>query len=314
MDPLEQTTLTSLVKVRPEMNTQFMAWQEKMNSTIAKFPGFVSLEMLPQSTKNESMWMNIQRFRTYKDLEAWRLSEERRLLLTEVKPYLFGDISEVIQDKKLQACPQDSVTEVFVTSLKPGKHEAYRKWASKIQQIESQFPGYQGVYMQAPSDEEKNGDWITILRFDTPEHLDAWLNSNKRQEILKESESLVEVLQSHRISAFAGWFGDISKQAGETMAVWKQTMLILLVLFPIVMLEMKFLNPLLKGWNLSLATFIGNAISVSLVSWPMIPLTIKCLGWWLVPGKDRLIQKTILGILIVVGLYFVEIVCLWNLL
>lgn len=206
-----------------------------------------------------------------------------------------------------------SVTEVFVTRVTPENYDAYRAWASKIQKIEAQFPGYEGVYTQAPKD-EKNGNWVTILRFDSTEHLDQWLNSNERKEILKESESIVQDLQSHRLMGpFAGWFSNFAKSTGESPAVWKQTMLILLVLFPIVMLEFKFLSPHTKHLNLSLATFIGNAISVTLVSWPLMPIAIWALKSWLSPGSEHRIRKIVTGTCIVITLYLIEIAFFWYL-
>ena len=91
-------------------------------------------------------------------------------------------------------------------------------------------------------------------------------------------------------------------------------MIVLLVLFPIVMLEIKFLSPLTSGLNPSLATFIGNAISVSLVSWPMIPIAIWFLEWWLSPQEDKRLQATLVGTGVVLLLYLLEIALLWRLL
>jgi hypothetical protein len=55
------------------------------------------------------------------------------------------------------------------------------------------------------------------------------------------------------------------------------------MLFPVVMLEIAFLSPLLKWLNVAPATFIGNAISVGLLAWPLIPLATKAMRWWLSP-------------------------------
>jgi len=206
---------------------------------------------------------------------------------------------------------QESVIEVFVTRVSLENYDAYQKWVSKVEKIEAKFPGYQGMYVQPP-DRNKGGNWITMLRFDTPQHLDDWLTSGERREILKESEPIVESFESHRVvSSFAGWFSDISKM-GEAPPVWKQTMLVLLVLFPLVMLELKFLNPLLVNLNLSLATFIGNAITVTLISWPMIPIVIRFLKWWFIPNKKHPIAIELLGTLTVIILYILCIAFFWH--
>lgn len=92
--------------------------------------------------------------------------------------------------------------------------------------------------------------------------------------------------------------------------VWKQMMIVLLMLFPIVMLELIFLSPYLSTLHFSLATFIGNAISVALLSWPFMSIAIYCLNWWLTP-INMTTGKSIAGALLVIGLYVIEVVFFW---
>jgi antibiotic biosynthesis monooxygenase (ABM) superfamily enzyme len=89
-------------------------------------------------------------------------------------------------------------------------------------------------------------------------------------------------------------------------------MLVLLVLFPIVMLEIRFLSPWLASLNPALATFVGNALSVTLVTWPMMPLAIRGLGWWLQPKAPRRPWITVAGLATVAALYALEIAALWH--
>jgi len=208
----------------------------------------------------------------------------------------------------MKSFEKSPIIEVFVTHVKKGKYEAYKDWASKIQRIEKTFLGYQGVYTQAPSDNEPDS-WITILQFDTPEHLENWLVSTTRQEILEESKSFVDDYEKHRLNnPFYGWFQSASKFPKKISLVIKETMLILLVLFPIVMMEIKFLNPHLREFNPSIATFIGNAISVSLISFPMMPICLYFLNWWLLDELSKKQPlKNILGFALVFMLYIIEI-------
>ncbi|MBA3721100.1 MAG: hypothetical protein H0W88_01695 [Parachlamydiaceae bacterium] len=313
MSSQEQTTLFTTIILKPGVSDQFSGWQEKMNATVAIFSGFVSLEIFPvQTIENNTTWMSIQRFQSTKDLEAWRSSKERYQLIEELKPLLI-DAAKGLQVSDSSSAPKSEyVTEVFLTHVKPGKYSEYRSWASKVQQIEARFPGYQGAYIQAPGDKEQD-NWITILRFDTPANLNRWLVSKERKAILEEAKQIVQDLQSQRIfSPFAGWFSNLQNKYSEPQAVWKQTMLILLILFPIVMFELKYLNPLLTNLNPALATFIGNAISVTLISWPSLPIAIYFLSWWLAPGDQNRTYKNIKGTLIVLTLYLIEILIFWK--
>lgn len=199
----------------------------------------------------------------------------------------------------------DGVTEVHVTFVKKGKTAAFKEWSRKINDVESTFHGFKKVYVQPPS--QPNGSWVTLLQFDTEENLDRWLNSPQRRSLLKESQEIMESHTSHRLfSSFDGWF---STSLSSSPPKWKETMLILLMLFPIVMLEYRYLSPLLEGMNLSLQTFIGNTISVCLLSWPLIPIGIYSLRWWL-SSKGNL-RIDLLGIGCVVILYLFTIYLFW---
>lgn len=308
---LEETCLITKLLINPASVNNFADWQARINSVIASFPGFLSLEISAPKEPQQPGWVIVQRFHTSDDVSAWQISKERLDLLEELKPMLAkGGVNAIREEKKVGFDKEGYVTEVFVTQVNPAKKDIYNKWMSKIHQVEAKFPGFQGVYVQSPKEGE---NWITLLQFDTTENLDRWLNSPERQKVLDESKSLIDSLETHRVmSPYAGWFASVSK-GGEAPPVWKQTMLILLVLFPIVMLELKFLNPWTNLLNPSLGTFIGNAISVTLVSWPTLPFAIWSLRWWLTPEGNRDFKTTLKGTFIVLGLYLLEIALLWKL-
>lgn len=94
--------------------------------------------------------------------------------------------------------------------------------------------------------------------------------------------------------------------------IWKQALVVLLLLFPIVMLQLKYLlPPLLTLFDFSLATFICNAISVGLIFWPLMPFAFFALDWWLLPQQNAL-GNTLLGTGLIALLYLVEITLFWN--
>lgn len=305
--------LTTRVRINPDSHSRFVDWQAELKKAITTFPGFTSLEILSKGVRDEITWTFKQRFNTLHNLNAWKDSPERIRLLEALKFFLVkGDPG--IQDEVSNASDQsEGVTEVIITEVNPENEDDYRLWMAKIHQVEAKFPGFRGVYVQSPH-EGGGRHWITLLQFDCPKSLDFWLNSPERQDVLSESKAIISSLESHRvISPFAGWFSSIAR-TGESPPVWKQTMIILLVLFPIVMLELKFLLPLLTSFNSSVATFISNAISVSLISWPMMPIAIWFLGWWLTPNAYRRTYTTILGTILLIVLYLLEIGIFWNIL
>lgn len=307
------TILTSRLKVKPESIADFADWQAKLNAEIAVHPGFVSLEILSPIASDQPLWLIIQRFHSSEDVKSWHQSEVRKKLMEELDKYLSDNKESKQEEFSSASNTPGGVTEVFVTQVSHEKETAYREWIAKIHQAEAKFPGFRGVYMQSPS--QIGGiNWITLLQFDTPENLDRWLNSPERKKVLDEGKSLITSLESHRmISPYAGWFASIAK-GGELPPVWKQTMIVLLVLFPIVMFELKYLSPLTAGLNSSVGTFIGNAISVTLISWPMMPIAIFFLGWWLAPKPEKHLRATLIGTVVIILLYLFEIAIFWNLL
>lgn len=302
------TAATLSLAILPEFKSPFVEWQAKFNAIIAGSEGFVSLEFLSPS-KPGDQWKIVQRFNSKESVSNWQNSKEYHNLLKELSPLVKN---QSLDEREIdESCLKNGVTEVIITKINPKKEKAYRLWCAKIHRLEAEFEGFRGVYIQSPA-ASKGNHWITLLQFDTPENLDRWLNSKERQSILKEASALITALESHRmISPFAGWFYSIAKTE-EIPAAWQQAMIVLLALFPIVILEMKYLSPLTSGLNPSLATFIGNLISVGLVTFPMIPLVIRSLSWWLFPKEGSKLTVTVLGTLFILFLYAIEIIFFSN--
>lgn len=304
--------LTTEISIKPESANDFSNWQALFNATITQFPGFVSLEILSPIASSSSAWLVVQRFQTAEQLINWQKSPGRKKLLEALDPFLTGSREDSIKECFSDASnPQGAVTEAIITYVLPENEKFYHAWIAKIHQAEAKFPGFKGVYTQTPN--PRGGlHWITFLQFDSQENLDHWLNSPVRKELLDEAKELIHSLENQRvISPFAGWFSSLAK-TGALPPVWKQTMIVLLILFPIVMVELKYLPLFIGGLNSSLRTFIGNAISVTLISWPFMPLAIKWLGWWLAPQPPNNFKATFLGTLLIFVFYFLEIIILWR--
>lgn len=301
--PNTESTAALVVKMRlrPGVEANFSSWHARMSTAPADIVGFVNAEV-NAPVPGESEWRVIQRFRNVRDLKAWRASESHKLLVQEARE--LADGADGVMD--------GVVTEVVTTYVKPGKKQEYREWANKIHQAEAQFPGYRGSYLQPPASAGQSY-WTTLVRFATPEQLDVWLNSDMRRGLLSLHDELVRSWEHHRLTnSFSGWF-PADATTKESPKSWKQSMLVVLMLFPIVVLKIRFLSPLLKGLSTSPATFIGNVISVALLAWPFMPLAIRPMKWWLLPANDRAKWINPLGIAVLAALYTVEIVLLSRL-
>jgi uncharacterized protein len=303
--PKVATAVTTL-RVRPGEEGAFAGWLTDLNKTVATFPGYISAVVIPPVPPLQADWVLVQRFQTLDQLGAWLDSDARRSLLAGSASLLVDEgTTNVIEGTSTDASPQDMVTEIITVSVKPGKEEAYREWVDRIRQMEARFPGYQGLQLQPPIPGLQD-DWVSLLRFDTSEHLNAWLESDARRAALREVESFVEQREQQVATAFSGWF-TFGDAPGQVPPNWKQAMVVLLTLFPVVMLELLYLSPLLQSLNLAVATFIGNLLSVAALTWLLVPWANRAFGWWLRPTANVSPGVEAAGVALIIGLYAISV-------
>lgn len=309
--------LIATARVHPGPEEAFAAWQARHSAVISKFPGSISTDMIPPPAGQPgAQWTILVTFESGDALSAWQRSPERGAILGEAVPLLAGgDFGETVSSDGTGAVPGADVTEVIFSKVKRGMGDRFREWAERIQAAQARYPGYRGMYLQPPAGGDA-GHWTSILRYDTAGHLEAWMNSPERRALLAEEREFLESEEMMRIAtAFPGWV-PIDPMTGDGPPNWKAAMLVLLGLFPIVMLEMRFLSPVLAAWGLhaSLGTFVGNAISVALTSFFTMPWCVRWFGWWLFPKGSEAPAITARGVGIISLLYAVEVVVLWRLL
>ncbi|MBM6592511.1 hypothetical protein [Microvirga pudoricolor] len=281
----------------------FAGWQAKLSRAATGAAGFVSIEMIPIYSGSPE-WQVAQRFKSSADLQAWRTGGERAALFAELLPLLSRDNPDIVEEAAPDYHATSFVTEVVTTTVQPGGEGRFQAFAQAIQSAQASFPGYMGTLIQAPVSQDVPY-WTTLVRFATPAELDAWIESDERKALLAQVDRETSTWESRRMqSGFAAWFPGAGS---DSPPAWKQTMLVLLVLFPVVMLEIRFLSPYLASLPLAVATFIGNALSVALVSWPLMALAVSGLGWWLRPSPSNRAQAEATGLAVVLALYAIEI-------
>lgn len=305
--------VTRMATKTQEANRSSIASLVKLMMNGVEHNGFVNAEIEPPQNGDEG-WKLIQRFNNPQSMQAFLESQQRKQLMDELvtdvgAPNVSADMSEAVHEK-------GTVATAIVTYIKPGLESSFRDWQTKIQTAQATYPGYQGAYIQAPTPGTQQ--WVTLLRFRDSESLDNWFGCDERKQLLQEADSMVHRTEIQRgtSSSFPGWF-PVDPETGEGPANWKSALLVILGLYPIVMLEIRFLSPVLGGMSITPApaNLIGNIISVSLTTWVTMPLCINLFKWWLFPNKDASKGATDLkGFLIVAALLGAEVAALWKLL
>jgi len=177
----------------------------------------------------------------------------------------------------------DGVTEVVVCRVRRGMEAAFQELEARLLHARERFPGFLESYTEPAG---RDGDeWTVLLRFDTPEHLAAWMDSPERASLLRELQSVLDYHHAHAIrGSFPGWV-PLDPGTGEAPPNWKTALLVLVGLYPIVSLTIAFVNPHLQQLVPSLVAFVGCCIGVLLTTWLTMPLLIRAFGWWLYPRR-----------------------------
>ncbi|WP_246161355.1 antibiotic biosynthesis monooxygenase [Segnochrobactrum spirostomi] len=290
------------ISVRPGIEAAFATWQAALTRAASAADGFVSIEFQPVAADGTE-WRTITRFRSAEALAAWQSSGRRAEAFASLSP-LLAKGGAPVDDILPEFDASSGVTEVITTAVTPEREAEFLAWAERMQARQATFPGYLGTVVQAPLSSDLPY-WTTLVRFATPGELEAWLASPDRKALIESADPAVSRFKARRLDdAFASWFAD---DAAVPPPRWKQTALVLLVLFPVVMLEIRFLSPHLAGLPLPVATFIGNAISVSLVAWPLMAIAIVVMRWWLHAAPAGRARTEALGAATLLCLYAIEI-------
>ena len=308
----DPTTLLVCARINRGSESEFAQWQVRWQTAVLAAKGAMSVELWPPAPPDQFELVAVARFTSVDALRDWRRGDKHRALIDQVAPLAEGGVvMQLVGQAAVDYAVKHGVTMIMVTDIKPGKEAAYRAWADRIQKAQAEFPGYVGSFVQPPQANETG--WTTVLRFDSKANLEKWLNSDIRaghdQGERGSGGGLPCPAYRH---SFPGWVPN-DPATGKPPNMWKTAALVLLTLFPVVMLELRFLNPHLETLNPALRTFIGNAISVGLTTWPLMPLAIWGFHAWLFPESQPRWLVTVMPIVLVLC-YLIEIAVLWHLL
>ncbi|MCW7987126.1 antibiotic biosynthesis monooxygenase [Streptomyces platensis subsp. clarensis] len=270
-------------KIRHGLEPEFHAWQEELNAAAAGYAGFLGAEISPP-TPLQPDWVVVYRFDSIAHLQAWINSATRQRFLDSGSKYLDGPATQQVVSGGTQQ-PDPLVTVVVTHRVHPDHVDAFLAWQRHMTEQESTFEGFRGTELFRPV-EGLQDEWTTLYRFDSAEHLDAWLTSAERKEVLAEGEKFHDFRMRTIDNSFGSWFafeenGKEAPPPSETktsVAVW-------VGLYPTVVLLTLALSPLhLPLW---LGLLIGNLLSSFIMSFLTMPFYVNpLLRRWLRPGPE----------------------------
>ncbi|MEU6708298.1 antibiotic biosynthesis monooxygenase [Streptomyces wuyuanensis] len=293
-------TVVTSQKVRAGRDDEYKRWQEKTNRVVRDFDGFQGTELYPPvSGDGGNEWVVVFRFSGVEQLTAWLGSNARRQLLDEARPLFEETPSQEVLTGGTPA--EDVYTAVISHDVLPGREKDFIRWQDRTIKAQEKFPGFMGSELFRPIHGVQD-HFVVAFRFDTRDHLEGWLDSEVRERLLAEGTDYFRSYEVRKIgSAFGGWFRFGEGAGAGIPPNWKQAMSVVLALYPTVMI----LNLTVGQWFNDLgvaghiALFIGNVLSVSILTWVLMPLVNRAFAFWLLPSRARTVRTHVVGAAIV---------------
>ena len=198
---------------------------------------------------------------------------------------------------------EDSSIALMVHDVAKSEEEAFIEWQRGITRLASRFPGYQRTLLFAPK-HGAHAEWVISMHFEKPGQLDDWLNSEERNQWLKENKQPFSAFKVEKVSmGLEHWFKREEGAASSMPPDWRMVVVVTLGLYPTMILLTQVINPALPRMSLALSMLIGNFYGVAALQWVMMPLVNWTLGWWMAPVAKVGWLKSVGG-LAIIGLVF----------
>jgi uncharacterized protein len=283
--------------VRAGHDDEYAAWHKTVEVAAAQYPGYLSSEV-KQPTDIQPEWMSVYRFDSVAHVHGWLNSASRQNLLDQAASLFDGPATQQVIAREKQL--DDALVTVVVTHRVPADQgDAFLEWHKKVVEKESKYPGFRGSEVFRPI-EGLQDDWVIAYKFDTAEHLDAWLVSEHRRELLEDPRFGDFKLRKIDHS-FGNWFA-FGDSAQPPPSNFKTSIAVWMGLYPTVVFLTLLTAPL--GMPLWLGMLVGNFLS----SFTMSYFTMSYYGnpilkWWLKPSPDaRQPSTNIRGLLLVLAI------------
>jgi antibiotic biosynthesis monooxygenase (ABM) superfamily enzyme len=176
------------------------------------------------------------------------------------------------------------VTATVTRRVKAGHEEAYEEVLAGISRAASAFPGYLGEEVFRPGRGE-GGEYRIVYRFDSSTHLSDWLDSGEREAWLERAEPhVVGPMRSEFLTGLESWFTLPTHSGAHPPPPYKMALLTWVTIFPLITLVVILSAPLIGNLPLVPRLAVTTLVTVSLMTWVVMPRVTWLLHRWLYPG------------------------------
>ena len=207
----------------------------------------------------------------------------------------------------------EQLVTVVVSHPVSAEHEQqFLDWQQQVTAAEREFPGFRGSELFRPVAGVQK-DWTAVYRFASEADLNRWLESPERAELLVQEELFKDFELRQVANSFGSWFsfGGDGEIAVSTPA-WKSALSVLVGLYPTVVLLTLAISKLWPDAELWASLLLGNILSVSLLTWVVMPNVTRALRFWLVESPTRSQARVnAIGAMVSIGFMTVAAIVFW---
>lgn len=180
---------------------------------------------------------------------------------------------------------------VVVQKVPAADVDWFLDWQREVTEAAETCRGYCGTDVFPPAEGQRD-EWVVLVHFEDESTLDEWLQSPARTRWLEALRSKLGAFELKKMQGgFGPWFAGMDHAPEAAPPPWKMVLTVLLGLYPTVMLLTKFVGPYTSPLGLAVSMLIGNALSVSILQWGVMPILTRVLGPWLHANEGR--QKAV---------------------
>jgi uncharacterized protein len=154
--------------------------------------------------------------------------------------------------------------------------EEFARWADDVDRAAAGFAGHLGAVRLHDS----QGLHHLVYRFDSAEHLDAWEQSDTRNELLRRGNRISDP-RSSRSSDLAPWF---TLRQRDVPPKWKRFMTTWAAAYPCLLTIATLLKLIFPGLPQSAALAVNSFVLTALLTWVIQPRLSRRARPWLLRG------------------------------
>lgn len=299
MEDFDLAGVTGIVwrRVAPGQEAAAEEGMRRIMALSRGFEGHLGSEIFPPIPGVQDAYVVLYRFNRGGNLRQWLKSSQRLEMLRQIDGLLLEPAHEFFfSHSRRQA---GTASSVFAYRIREDREPEFRDWRRRILEEVRKWDGFLGTESFDTLD-SAHPEFIVVVRFDSRTNLDAWLKSKIRKSFMSEVRKYVDHYALRRIgSGFEGWFETSENKAAP--ASWRQAMVILTALFPVIMTLRQVLFPVFTVLPMPAAFLVLLTVDMAVLTYVVMPRFTRLMNFWLRPGPGTTWRSELAGWAILLG-------------